>query len=80
LAVANGFNVRVCELNIFKNLTLNKGFLEIMSLIILNQIVLTYVGGRILRTAPLNLEEWTVVIILSSSIIFVDLLRKLLVK
>jgi magnesium-transporting ATPase (P-type) len=80
LAVANGFNVRVSELNIFKNLSLNKGFLEIMSLIILIQIVLTYVGGRILRTAPLNFEEWAVVIILSSSIICVDLLRKLLVK
>ena len=80
LAVANGFNVRVSELNIFKNLSLNKGFLEIMSLIILIQIALTYIGGRILRTAPLTLEEWAVVIILSSSIIFVDLLRKLFVK
>ena len=80
LAVANGFNVRVSDTNLFKNIGLNKGFLEIMALIIIIQIALTFVGGRVLRTAPLNFEEWAIVIILSLSIIFVDLLRKLLVK
>ena len=80
LAVANGFNVRVSDTNLFKNIGLNKGFLEIMALIIIIQIALTFVGGRVLRTAPLNFEEWAIVIILSLSIFFVDLLRKLLEK
>lgn len=76
MAVANGFNVRVPGLNIFANLGQNKGFLQIMALIILVQVALTYVGGKILRTKPLNLEEWTVVVLMSLSIVVVDLMRK----
>lgn len=80
MAVANGFNVRVSGVNLLENLHLNKGFLDVMALIVAIQIALTFVGGRILRTAPLNLEEWLVVIALSLSIIVVDLLRKLLCR
>ena len=80
MAVANGFNVRVSGVNLLENLRLNKGFLDVMALIVAIQIALTFVGGRILRTAPLNLEEWLVVIALSLSIVVVDLLRKLLCK
>jgi len=80
MAVANGFNVRVSGVNLLENLRLNKGFLDVMTLIVAIQIALTFVGGRILRTAPLNLEEWLVVIALSLSIILVDLLRKLLYR
>ena len=80
MAVANGFNVRVSGVNLLENLRLNKGFLDVMALIVAIQIALTFVGGRILRTAPLNSEEWLVVIALSLSIILVDLLRKLLCR
>ena len=80
MAVANGFNVRVSGVNLLENLRLNKGFLDVMTLIVAIQIALTFVGGRILRTASLNLEEWCVVIALSLSIIVVDLLRKLLCR
>ena len=80
MAVANGFNVRVSGVNLLENLRLNKGFLDVMALIVAIQIALTFVGGRILRTTPLNLEEWLVVIALSLSIILVDLLRKLLCR
>lgn len=80
MAVANGFNVRVSGVNLLENLRLNKGFLDVMTLIVAIQIALTFVGGRILRTAPLNLEEWLVVIALSLSIVVVDLLRKLLCR
>lgn len=80
MAVANGFNVRVSGVNLLENLRLNKGFLDVMALIVAIQIALTFVGGRILRTAPLNLEEWLVVISLSLSIIVVDLMRKLLYR
>ncbi|MBR6636077.1 MAG: HAD-IC family P-type ATPase, partial [Phascolarctobacterium sp.] len=80
MAVANGFNVRVSGVNLLENLRLNKGFLDVMALIVAIQIALTFVGGRILRTAPLNLEEWLVVIALSLSIAVVDLLRKLLCR
>ena len=76
MAVANGFNVRVSGLNLLENISLNKGFLEVMALIVAIQVALTYIGGRILRTAPLTAHEWGVVIIFALSFIAVDLLRK----
>ena len=80
LAVANGFNVRVDNWRLWEHLQLNKGFIQVMALIVCVQIVLTYMGGRILRTAPLSMEEWLTVICLSVTIIFVDVVRKLLTK
>ena len=80
MAVANGFNVRTSGLNLLKNINLNKGFINIMALIIVIQIALTFIGGLVLRTAPLNLQEWLVVIALALSMVLVDLLRKSLCK
>lgn len=76
MAVANGFNVRVSGLNLLEHIDKNKGFLNVMALIVAIQVLLTYVGGRILRTTPLNLHEWSVVVLFGLSIIVVDLLRK----
>lgn len=76
MAVANGFNVRVTGLNLLENISLNKGFLHVMALIVVIQVLLTYIGGRILRTAPLTAREWMVVAVFALSIIVVDLLRK----
>lgn len=76
MAVANGFNVRVSGRNLLEHLELNKGFLQVMALIVGIQVLLTYVGGRVLRTTPLNLHEWGVVIAFALSIIVVDLIRK----
>lgn len=78
MAVANGFNVRTDGLNLLKNISLNKGFLQVMALIVAIQVLLTFVGGRVLRTTPLNAHEWGVVILFGTSIIVVDLLRKLI--
>ena len=78
MAVANGFNVRVDGLNLLKNISLNKGFVQVMALIVIIQVLLTYVGGRVLRTAPLDAGEWCVVLLFAASMLVVDLLRKLL--
>lgn len=78
MAVANGFNVRTDGLNLLKNISLNKGFLQVMALIVAIQVLLTFVGGRVLRTTPLNAHEWGVVVLFGASIIVVDLLRKLI--
>ncbi len=80
MAVANGFNVRTPGLNLLENLRSNKGFLQVMALIVVIQVAMTYVGGRVLRTAPLNLHEWLVVLAFGASVIVVDLLRKLLLR
>lgn len=78
MAVANGFNVRVDGLNPLKNISLNKAFLQVMTLIIAIQVLLTYVGGRVLRTTPLNAGEWGVVVLFSLSMLLVGVLGKLL--
>lgn len=54
----------------------NKGFLEILGLITVVQIALTYLGGVIFRCHGLNVKEWAVVIVMSISIIPIDLIRK----
>lgn len=77
MAVANGFNVRVEGLNPLKNISLNKAFLQVMALIIAIQVLLTYVGGRVLRTTPLNAGEWGVVVLFSLSMLLVGVLCKL---
>lgn len=66
MAVANGFNTCVFPvLTCWEHIDKNKGFLNVMALIVAIQVLLTYVGGRILRTTPLNLHEWSVVVLFS---------------
>ena len=61
MAVANAFNVRSDSLQLLQGLSENKAFVQVMALIIAVQVALTYVGGQLLRTAPLQLQEWLVV-------------------
>jgi P-type Ca2+ transporter type 2C len=76
MAVINAFNVRSEGLNLLDHITKNPAFLYVMGLIVVIQVALTFVGGRVLRTAPLNGKEWCVVIGLSLTILVADLLRK----
>ena len=77
MAVANGFNVRVEGLDLLDHITDNPGFIQVMGGIICIQFLLTLFGGSVLRTAPLNGQEWGVVLLCAVSIIVVDFLRKL---
>ena len=77
-SVCNAFNARTEKLNLLDNIGKNKGFLQVMVLIVLVQVVMTYVGGVILRCYGLELHEWLVVVLLSVSIIPIDLARKAL--
>ena len=76
MAVINAFNVRSEGLNLLDHITKNPAFLYVMGLIVVIQVALTFVGGRGLRTAPLNGKEWCVVIGLSLTILVAELLRK----
>ena len=77
-AMLNGFNARTEKLNIFDNITQNKMFLYIMALIAVVQVLMTFIGGPILRTAPLTLQEWGVVVLLSLIVLPVGTIRKLI--
>lgn len=76
----NKFNVRVEELNLFDHIFENKGFLNVVAMIFVIQLIITYVGGDMFRTVGLNLSEWFYVLLFSITIIPVDLVRKQLCR
>ena len=76
MIVFNGFNVRTESVNIFENLGQNKGFLQVMGLIFTLQIVLSYIGGAVLRTVGLTFNEWLMIIGMAFVIIPLDMIRK----
>ena len=80
LIVFNSFNARTEKLNLLDNITHNIVFLQIIGLIIILQVVMTFVGGTVLRMIPLQPMEWLCVIILALTIIPVDIIRKLVLR
>lgn len=80
MAVVNGFNVRVTSFNLFEGMSHNPNFLKVMGLIVVVQILMTFIGGKILRTTPLNMSEWMLIAIVALSLIVVDFIRKALSK
>lgn len=79
-SVFNAFNARTEQLNLFDNLGGNRGFLRVMGAIVVVQAIMTYCGGVILRCYGLNASEWIFVLVMSFTIIPVDLVRKLVMK
>lgn len=77
--VLNAFNARCEGIDLFDHISLNKPFMFIIGLICTVQIVMTYFGGQVLRTAPLNPREWMTAIIPALLVIPLDLIRKMIV-
>jgi magnesium-transporting ATPase (P-type) len=80
LIVFNSFNARTEKLNLFDNITHNIVFLQIIGLIIVLQVVFTYIGGSVLRTVGLEPVEWAYIMVLALTIIPVDIIRKLVLR
>ncbi len=80
IAVVNAFNARTEKLNLFDHIMENKGFLKVMGGIALVQVIMTYVGGQVLRCYGMNGKEWAIVLIMALTIIPLDLIRKLIVN
>jgi len=80
LITFNSLNARTDKLNIFENIFKNKNFLIVVILILGLQVIFTYLGGNVLRTTALLPREWLTVLLLSLSIIPVDLFRKYILK
>jgi magnesium-transporting ATPase (P-type) len=75
-AVWGAFNARTEKINIFDSLGSNRNFLIVMGSIAAVQVIMTYFGGKVLGCYGLTLSEWAVVLILSLSVIPVDMIRK----
>ena len=78
MAVFNAFNARTDKLNLFDNITKNQGFLRVMGAIVVVQVLMTYLGGAILRCYGLTGSEWAFVVLCAITIIPIDLVRKLI--
>lgn len=80
MANFNAFNVRTHKINLLENITANTGFLMVVAIIFGVQILFTYIGGNVLRTVGLTMNEWLVIISASSIIIPFDILRKAVIR
>ena len=78
--IFNSLNARTERINIFANILKNKCFLIIISFIAITQIILIYFGGDLFRTIGLNLYELEIMILLASTVIPIDIIRKILIK
>ncbi len=77
ICIFNAFNTRTDSVDLLEKLSLNKQFITVMGIISFAQILMTYWGGKILRTAGLIFKEWVVVLALALTIIPLDIVRKL---
>jgi len=78
LTAFNAFNVRTPNsVNLFTGILSNSGFVFVITLIFVVQVIFTYVGGRVLRTVGLTVDEWKIIIGASAVIIPWDILRKI---
>ncbi|MBO5281088.1 MAG: calcium-translocating P-type ATPase, PMCA-type [Clostridia bacterium] len=76
--VLNCFNARVDSLNFFRGLSKNKIFTFIMAAVAAVQIGFVYLGGTILRTAPLEGKELLTAFLCALLVFPAELLRKLI--
>lgn len=79
-SVFNCFNARTDRLFLFAGLSGNVTFLLIMAIISVVQVLFVYLGGAVLRTAPLTLGELFYTMLLSLSVFPAELVRKLVYR
>ena len=80
MGIFNCFNARTPRLNLLADLNKNKVFILIILFIILVQLYLIYYGGNLFRAYGLSSKELIITILLASTVIPVDWLRKLATK
>ena len=76
-SVFNCFNTRTDRLNLLAGLSRNRAFCLIMAAVLGVQLLFVYVGGAVLRTAPLTPRELGVTFLLALTVFPAELLRKL---
>ena len=79
-SVFHCFNARTDRIFLFNKLSKNKPFIFIMALILTVQILFIYLGGSVLRTVPLSLDELKITLLLSLSVFPADLIRKIFLR
>ncbi len=76
-SVFNCFNARTDRLRPWAGLSRNRAFTLIMTAVLAIQIVFVYLGGAVLRTAPLTPRELAVTFALALTVFPAELIRKI---
>ncbi len=79
-SVFNCFNARTDRLKLFSGITKNRAFILIMAAVLAIQIAFVYLGGAVLRTAPLTLREIGVTAAMALLVFPAELARKLIFR
>ena len=79
-SVFHCFNCRTDRLNICAGLAKNRAFIAVITLVMIIQLAFVYLGGSLLRTAPLLIGELYLTLALALSVFPLELFRKLLVR
>lgn len=74
----NCLGARTDRLWLFSGMSRNRAFIFIMLLVGTVQLLFTYLGGSVLRTAPLTARELLYTMLIALSVIPVELIRKLI--
>ena len=77
-SVFNCFCARTDRISLLSGITKNKAFIGVMSAILFIQILFVYLGGSVLRTAPLLPRELCFTFAISVLVFPADLVRKLI--
>ncbi len=78
--IFNCFNAHTSRINIMAHLLKNHMFIVVISFISIVQIVLIYYGGSMFRTVPLTIKEFVIMLVLSFTVVPIDILRKIICK
>ena len=78
--IFNSFNARAEGINLFEHIVENRRFLTVMTFVAIIQVIMIYIGGELLRTVPLELKSWLIIVLLAVTVIPIDLIRKALMK
>lgn len=76
MSVFNGFTIRTDKRNLLSGLSKNKLFAEIAAGICIGTVVLVQFAGKLMHVVPLNLIQWTIIVIASLAIVPIDFIRK----
>ncbi len=80
MGIFNCFNARTERLNLISNIWWNRAFVMIIGFIVVVQVLLIYFGGSLFRTFGLTFKELLFMILLASTVIPVDWIRKIYLK
>lgn len=80
MAVFNGFTIRTDSMNLFKGIKNNKLFVYIALGIFTMAVVLCNFVGNLVQTTPMDVKQWTIVLVTAFMVVPVDWIRKAICK